>query len=391
MRVLQVYKTPFPAVRGGVDVVVSNLLRQPASDCECLLLRTAEWTLRGVQVEHIDGVKVIALHLPVPPAAWTAWASWWFLVTRAPLALWRLRSVLREHAIDVVHLHTLQFYQLYFVLCRWFGGPPFVVTLHRAEVLGFHRRHVLMRACWRLVLKHAAAVTAVSAWLTAEARRQLPFVPAIEVITNGIAAPDATLPKSDLLRQSLRLPARYLCMVGVLEAYKGHDVALHALTGLDADCDLVVIGSGSLLAPYRALCERLGIAARVHFVGQLAHEDTLALLRDSLALVMPSRNEGLGLVVLEAGMLGVPVIASDIEPFREMLSHETTALLFATENADALTHAARRLLSDAPLRARLAQQFRARVGKNFTFASNARRYAQLYRRVLDATLEDKQS
>jgi glycosyltransferase involved in cell wall biosynthesis len=391
MRVLQVYKTPFPAVRGGVDVVVSNLLRQPASGCECLLLRTAEWTLRGVQVEHIDGVKVIALHLPVPPADWTAWKSWWFLVTRAPLALWRLRAVLSEHAIDVVHLHTLQFYQLYFVLCRWFGGPPFVVTLHRAEVLGFHRRHVLMRACWRLVLKHAAAVNAVSAWLTAEARRRLPFVPAIEVITNGIAAPDATLPNSDLLRQKLGLPARYLCMVGVLEAYKGHDIALHALASLDADCDLLLIGSGSLLAPYRALCERLGIAARVHFVGQLSHADTLALLRDSLALVMPSRNEGLGLVVLEAGMLGVPVIASDIEPFREMLSHETTALLFATENADALTHAARRLLSDAPLRARLAQQFRAHVGENFTIASNARRYAQLYRRVLHGTPGDSQS
>jgi glycosyltransferase involved in cell wall biosynthesis len=85
------------------------------------------------------------------------------------------------------------------------------------------------------------------------------------------------------------------------------------------------------------------------------------------------------------------VIASDIEPFREMLSHETTALLFATENADALTHAARRLLSDAPLRARLAQQFRAHVGENFTIASNARRYAQLYRRVLHGTPGDSQS
>jgi len=90
-------------------------------------------------------------------------------------------------------------------------------------------------------------------------------------------------------------------------------------------------------------------------------------------------------------MLGVPVIASDIEPFREMLAHETTALLFASENADALTHAAHRLLTDAPLRTRLAQQFSAHVRQNFSFTTNARRYAQLYRRVLDGTLEDSQS
>ena len=49
------------------------------------------------------------------------------------------------------------------------------------------------------------------------------------------------------------------------------------------------------------------------------------------------------------------------------------------------------LLTDAPLRTRLAQQFSAHVRQNFSFATNARRYAQLYRRVLDGTLEDSQS
>lgn len=388
MRVLQVYKTRFPEVRGGVDRVVINLLRQPATGCRCLLLRTADWTEHGVVVQRIDDVDVLAMHLPVPPGRVSALAGWWFLVSRAPLALWRLRRLLRTQAIDVVHLHTLQFYQLYFVLCRWLGGPPFVVTLHRAEVLGFERRHRLARWCWQRVLRQAAAVNAVSAWLAAEARRRFPFLPAIDSIPNGITDPECVLPSGAGLRERLGLPARYCCMIGVLENYKGHDIALRAWANARPDCALVVVGSGSLLTAYRELCGSLGIEGEVHFVGQLAHAETLALLRDSIAMIMPSRNEGLGMAILEAGMLEIPVVASDIGPFREMLEHEVTGLLFASEDPEALADAVRRLLLEPSLRARLARRFGAHVRENFSTEANARRYAQVYRRVLGCAIED---
>ena len=67
-RVLQVYKTEFPAVRSGVDLVVGNLLRHPPPGFECALLRTAVWTDRDVTASHIDDIEVLALHLPAPPA-----------------------------------------------------------------------------------------------------------------------------------------------------------------------------------------------------------------------------------------------------------------------------------------------------------------------------------
>lgn len=381
-RVLQVYKTDFPAVRGGVDLVVSNLLRHPPPGFHCALLRTAAWTERGVTARRIDDIEVLALHLPVPPAKASDFKQWLFLCLHAPRALLALRRLLKSQAIALVHLHTLQFYQLYFVLCRWLGGPPFVVTLHRAEVLAYHQRHWTMRAVWRLALTRAAAVNAVSAWLTAEAQRRLPFVRQIECITNGIAPPHAALPDGAHLRARLGLPARYLCMIGVLEAYKGHDIALRAWPQVDDDSALVVIGSGSALKTYQRLCAELGISARVHFVGQLAHDDALALLRDSQAMIMPSRNEGLGLTVLEAGVVGVPVIASDIGPFREMLTDQQTGLLFASEDSAALATAVNRLVADAALRERLAQAFSAHVRAHFSFDTNARLYADYYRRAL---------
>lgn len=382
-RVLQVYKTDFPAVRGGVDLVVSNLLRHPPPGFNCALLRTAAWTERGMTVGRVDDVEVLALHLPVPPAKPSDIKSWLFLCLHAPRALLALRRLLKSPAIELVHLHTLQFYQLYFVLCRWLGGPPFVITLHRAEVLAYHERHWTMRAVWRLALMQAAAVNAVSAWLTAEAKRRLPFVQHIECITNGIAASHAALPDGALLRERLGLPARYFCMIGVLETYKGHDLALRAWPLVDADHALVVIGSGSALEAYQRLCAQLDISTRVYFLGQLAHDDALAVLRDSQAMVMPSRNEGLGLAILEAGIVGVPVIASDIGPFREMLDDQRTGLLFASENSAALAAAANHLARDTALRGRLAQAFSAHVCEHFSFETNARLYAEFYSRALE--------
>ena len=126
--------------------------------------------------------------------------------------------------------------------------------------------------------------------------------------------------------------------------------------------------------------------ARVHFLGQLAHDDALAVLRDSQAMIMPSRNEGLGLAILEAGIVGVPVIASDIGPFREMLADQRTGLLFANEDSAALAAAANRLVRDTTLSARLAQAFSAHVREQFCFETNARLYSDCYRRALEQSV-----
>ena len=379
MRVLQVYKTSFPEVRGGVDVVVSNLLRHSGDGIDSLLLRTAEWTLRGVDTTAIDGIDVLALHLPVPPARMRDFKSWMFLIARAPRALLHLRRLLRQRAIDLVHLHTLQFYQIYFVLCRWLGGPPFIITLHRAEVLGYAACHPLLRGIWRLGLSNAAAVNAVSAWLTSTAKRTFPFLDTIHCITNGIDLPPTPPSAGAALRRDFGIPARYYVMLGTLEAYKGHDIALRAWAGLATDSALVIIGAGSARAAYATLCRELGIAERVYFTGQLPREQALALLSDSQAMIMPSRSEGLGLAVLEAGVVGIAVIASDIGPFREMIAPDRTGLLFACGDVEALRAAVRRLDADAVLRARLASAFSAHVRSHCSFAITARRYAELYR------------
>lgn len=377
MNVLQVYRTPFPDTLGGVDVVVADLLRAPPSLYRSTLLRTAEWTAGGLSCSKGDGVTVYGLHLPMPAPGLARLAFLW----RVPATLRALRRVLTEAAIDVIHLHTLQHYHLYFVLLRRLGGPPYVITLHRAEVLAYQSRGALTRWTWRVSLRNAAAVVAVAGWLAECARRTLPVPVAIRTVENGVELPPA-LPDGATLRERLGLPERYCIMVGTCEPYKAHVVAIRAWAELPqrhADVALVLVGTGELLPHYRKLAAELGIGGRLHLTGQLTRAEVLALVRNSLAFIMPSRSEGMSIALLEAGIAGAPVICSDIEPFARLIEAEQTALVFAVDDQTALAHAVLRMLDDDALRERLARALADSVRQRYTADRMRRQYSTIYR------------
>ena len=167
-------------------MVVANLLRSDPAQYTAILLRTVDWTQRKLGCSTIDEVLVYSLHLPLFPVSGGSIRGWLACFWRAATALYALTRLVEDAAIDVVHLHTLQHYHLYFVLLRLFGGPPYVITLHRAEVLAYPERSAATRWIWRRALRNAAGVVAVSTWLAEIARQNFPFVAEIGVIENGV-------------------------------------------------------------------------------------------------------------------------------------------------------------------------------------------------------------
>lgn len=385
--VLQVYKTDFPSVSGGVDTVVCQLLRAQSTEWQQCLLRVAPWQERNPTPTHIEHVVVHALHLPAPPMQRTTLRAWLGFLCGAVTAGWRVMRLLRAASVDLVHLHTLQHYHAYFVLASLLGGPPYVLTLHGSEVEAYGSRDRLTRALWRWTLRHAAALSAVSATLAQRAHQQLPVGAAIDSLRNGVALAGETLPDSSALRARLGLQRPYCVMVGALIEAKGHDVGLRAWSLLPPSCgqlNLLVIGEGERMARYRAEVEQAGLAGRVHFAGQLPHADTLALMRDSALLVLPSRHEGFGLVAIEAGALGVPVVASDLPVFRELLGELGKGCLVAVDDADALAVAVARVLHDEAARRALGRAWRLRVAQEFALSACMTRYQTWYRAALGA-------
>jgi glycosyltransferase involved in cell wall biosynthesis len=99
-----------------------------------------------------------------------------------------------------------------------------------------------------------------------------------------------------------------------------------------------------------ALPGRLGLGGRVRFTGHLDESDIGDLMRASVALCAVSTGEGLGLPLLEAMSCGLPILAADIPPFREVAG--TAACYVNPLSVDDIGAGLRRLLADAGLSGR---------------------------------------
>jgi glycosyltransferase involved in cell wall biosynthesis len=155
-------------------------------------------------------------------------------------------------------------------------------------------------------------------------------------------------------------------LVGALRAYKGHETALDALAALNdrraPSAEVVCVGgdeSGD--GRERELAGRArdqGIGERFQLCGWVSDEELDQLVGSCTATVNPSTYEGYGLPVAESIARGVPTIASDIPPHREIAAG--AALYFRPGDARDLCAAMRRVADDPELRAQLAQRARER-------------------------------
>lgn len=171
-------------------------------------------------------------------------------------------------------------------------------------------------------------------------------------------------------------------VVAALERRKGHDVLFRALAGIRGRAPAIrclVCGDGSQRAGLAALARELGIADIVTFLGEQRQvADVLAALD---VFVLPSRHEGLGVAVLEAMAVGLPVVASAVGGIPEAVAHQATGLLVPPEDAEALGRAVFALATD-PERARaLGSAGRERVRGEFSMERMAESYERLYELV----------
>jgi glycosyltransferase involved in cell wall biosynthesis len=174
-----------------------------------------------------------------------------------------------------------------------------------------------------------------------------------------------------------------LTFVGRLRRYKGLDWVLRALPAVRArvpDVRLEIVGDGPYAAALRAQARRAGLEPAVEFLGHLPPADKVRRLQASWAVLQPSPKEGWGLTVVEAGACGTAVVASDAPGLRDSVRRDETGLLVPFGDDAALADALIRVLTDEPLRGRLA---RAGVEWAARF-----RWDECGRRSLDALLAE---
>ena len=174
-------------------------------------------------------------------------------------------------------------------------------------------------------------------------------------------------------------------VVARLSWEKGHQWFLRAMVPLLREFEhlrVELVGDGPLRAELEALVTALGIGAQTRFVSYQA--DVLPYMSALDVLVLPSLKEGFGLVLAEAGAMGLPVVGTEVGGIGEVIVPAETGFLVASEDANALQNALRALIEDDSLRQRMGLAARARVEKNFSVGEMVAETEKVYRRLVDA-------
>jgi glycosyltransferase involved in cell wall biosynthesis len=297
--------------------------------------------------------------------------------------LGRLHALLSQGRYDVVHAYSLTAELWVRALLPLLPPMAFVASV-RGLCLGYPWWQ------WRLkrsIARRADAIVANSragARMTAQ-RARVPLQ-RIDVIPNGVEIPvPIELAARAHARAQLAIPEGRVfgLFVGRLVPEKNLPLLLDAMAQVPAAHRplLLLAGDGPLRT---ALAERIGaleLGADVRLLGE--RRDAQGLMQLADFLVLPSREEGLSNVLLEAMAAGCAALTSDAGGNPELVEHEASGLLFPSGDAPALARALQRLCDDETLRTRLGAQARVHAQAAHSIATLVTTTEALYLRTLE--------
>ena len=281
---------------------------------------------------------------------------------------------------DLLHLHMAHYgsvaRKLALALIAQVMGVPTIVHMHGSDFdVYYNGLPAWARRIVVGVLRRCARVVVIGNHWRGFAVEVLGLDPArVVLIHNGAPAAGANP------REKSAGPAKLL-MLGELGPRKGTPELIAALASPDLlrrAWTATLAGDGPV-GKYRAEAAALGLGGRVALPGWQSADRVRALLAAADMFVLPSRQEGLPIAILEAMAVGAAVISTPVGAISDAITDGETGLLVPPGDSAALARAIARLLDDPALRARLAVQARARFDAMFTIDRTADAVAAMYR------------
>lgn len=367
MRVTMVNKY-YPPHLGGIEYHVRDLatgLVERGVNVRAIVANEGSEAL----TETVDGVEVTRL------ARSFAYAS-------TPVAL-RMSGAIRAEsrgadAPDLFHLH----FPYPWGEVAWLRAKvaqPTVLTYH-SDIVRQKRLLALYEPVLRRVLDRVDLIIASSPDMVEHSPYLARVASKCRVVPFGIHVDRfGATPERLAAARSFRVGHEkpIVLFVGRLIYYKGADVLMRAMAGVDAD--LVMIGRGPLRPELEALASSAGIGDRVTFIDSATDDELAAWYHAADVFCLPSvaRSEAFGLVQLEAHAAGTPVVSTRLTTGVPFVNVDgLTGLTVPPGDVAALAEALRTLVADESLRARLGTQARDRAFADFTVG-----------RMVDQTLE----
>ena len=301
----------------------------------------------------------------------------------------RIFRLIRKEKPHIVHTHTSKA-GLLGRWAAWLAGAPVIVHTPHGHVFYGHfgpywaKLFLLLERLCDRVTDHLICLT------RGEPRDYVKFSVArpwkTSVIHSGVDLQRYTTPKVDptVMRGSLGIEDGTLVVgsIGWLLPIKAPEVLLEAMGSVwesQPDIKLLFVGKGDLEDSLKATVQHMNVADRVRFLGW--RDDIPDLMHSFDIFVLPSRNEGMGRVIVEAMAAGLPVVASRTGGLPDLVTDGHNGFLVPPGNAVTLGQAIQNLCNNPDLRKRMGEAGRRRA-ENFSLQRMVHKLDALYARLL---------
>ena len=380
LKILNVNSSLGLKIGGGTAERTFQMSRFLASQSgiQCTVL-TLDIDLDAMRIRAIQPAKVVQL-----PCLWSR-----FYVPRGG---WQAIKQLVDES-DVIHLmgHWSVLNLMVYTAARR-ANKPYVVC--PAGALPLFGRSTLLKRIYNFFAGRAIVKNA-KAWIAVTAGELSHFeaygVPSsrVLVIPNGVDEKDFPETDKHQFLVSHKLPeAPILLFMGRLNPIKGPDLLLQAFIQVRDQFPgfhLVFVGpDGGMLSQLKMAVSNEGISDRVHFLGYLSGSDKAAAYRCARMLVVPSRQEAMSIVAIEAGICGTPVLITDQCGFDEVLEIDRRWVVSATVSG--LAEGLCVLLRDDHSLTQVSKPWRKFVAQRYSWENIVSKYVTLYNGLLDQSL-----
>ncbi len=368
--------------KGGAELCLDTLLRHltfPKEDVFVIL----PWEGPLTQSAREMGYQVDLF----PLAWWMNWPhSWWHykrLLLRTPHTIWRLARYIKKNRIDLVYTNTISIFESAFA--ARLAGVPHIWHVHEVlrdqswshQVLPLPLiKRLIVRLADRLIYESHASMRAFegenSSSKSHVVHNSLRFLPGGTHLTNGAAREHCGIPRG----------SKVVGFVGQFNERKNPLLLIRAISLLKhlPDVHFVFVGEGHLRGEMDALIRSLGFSDRCRIIG--FQDDVRWVFEMIDVLVLPSREESFGLVLVEAGAYGKPVIATRTEGPSEIIEDGSTGFLVRPDDPAELADRIERLVSGAVDGERMGQAGARRVQTLFCAEGNSRAIEDIIRDLL---------
>jgi glycosyltransferase involved in cell wall biosynthesis len=286
-----------------------------------------------------------------------------------------LTAARHARSCDLIHAQwTLSAAAAY--LGKWLHSRPIIVTVQGSDIFQVPT-HPIGAWLTTRILRRCDRITALSQALKDATASLGIHTEKIRVVPNGVDTTRFTPPVNSS-RDDVIL------YVGTLIERKGLEYLLSAMSAVFESFSsyrLALVGEGPQESKLKQLAEDLGVAKRVSFLGFQPPERVRMWMQRAKVLVLPSLEEGMGVVLLEALACGTPVVGSQVDGIQEVITPDVGLLVPPADSA-ALSKAIQSILSNTQRWTDMSQHARERAVTHYDWDYVADQFITLYQSMV---------